>query len=128
MLEKSLYKPLIKHFEANHSISFEFKPYKEKTYRKRIDLFLVNKKTETISIEVKVNDWIRALKQAIENLCHSNYSYVALPHEKAQKIEKTLFLQNGVGLIGVEKEKVQELIPPKFNCYRGEQVGHKILL
>ena len=85
MLEKSLYKPLIKHFETTHSISFEFQPYEERTYRKRIDLFLVNEE-ETVSIEVKVSDWLRALKQAIENLCHSNYSYVALPNEKAQKI------------------------------------------
>jgi hypothetical protein len=115
MFEKNLYAPLIKHFEANHHISFEFQPYKEKTYRKRIDIFLVNKKSETISIEVKVNDWIRALKQAIENMCHSNYSYVALPYEKAEKIEKTLFLENGIGLIGVRKEKVEELISPRFN-------------
>lgn len=67
----------------------------------------------TISIEAKLKDWKGACLQAQRYLYFSDYAYVALPDKYIKNVDVNLFLQSGIGLLSVEKEKIKEIIPAK---------------
>jgi hypothetical protein len=66
-----------------------------------------------ISVEVKVNDWRRAISQAARNRLFSHKSYIALPKKTADRIKKDdLFSDLGIGLLSIDNDFVYEEIPP----------------
>lgn len=74
--------------------------------RKRIDLVFVARYTpKTISVELKIQDWKKALWQAVVNFQVSQESYIAIWHEYVHRVEKHIDLlqRYGVGLISVER-------------------------
>lgn len=59
---------------------------------------------EIVTIEVKVSDWRRALRQAARNRIFAHLSFIALPEKIAQRVyTDELFQQNGIGLISVSE-------------------------
>ncbi len=72
---------------------------------KKIDMVLVSEGTIS-SIEVKISDWKTALRQANLNRLASDYSYVAMWHEDAEKAIDNIdrFIAQKVGLIVLDKD------------------------
>lgn len=82
--------------------------------RKRIDLiFLELELQQTISVELKISDWKRALWQAVVNFQVSNESYIAIWHEYVHRATKqrSLLSSYGVGLIAVDSRQAAIVIP-----------------
>lgn len=58
-------------------------------------------KKTTTAVELKLHRWTRAFQQAlIYQLC-ADFVYLALPIRAAQRVDRPLLAQHGLGLIGV---------------------------
>lgn len=58
---------------------------------------------EIIAVEVKVQDWRKAINQALRNGVFAHRTYVALPTSTADRIKSEIVLRNfGVGLLAVD--------------------------
>ena len=81
--------------------------------RKRIDLCCVPKlrKNPVVAVELKLQDWRKALWQATINFQLCNQSYIALWHQWVHRVENHLDLleEYGVGLI-VVRPRVAEFV------------------
>jgi hypothetical protein len=66
---------------------------------KHIDLVALDHNTDSSAVEVKLQEWRRALSQAFLNQSYFNYSYVALPRSFAHRIPKANLRELGLGLI-----------------------------
>ena len=75
-------------------------------HRHNMDLFTYSKKSmETISVELKLKKWKKALQQAlIYQLC-SDYVYVAMPKSAIRKAILHKFKKFGIGIIAVYPSK-----------------------
>ena len=113
--ERSLYSPIIRHFEFAYEIHEEIHPFPEnKSYSKSIDLVMQHKGNEClVAIEVKLSDWRKALQQALLNTPYCDFCYVAFPHSLAVTLDKGLFFERGIGLLGVKKRGVEEIVKAK---------------
>lgn len=59
--------------------------------------------SEIITIEVKVEDWRKAIEQAGRNSIFAHRSYIALPAGVADRIkEEPIIRQNGIGILAVD--------------------------
>jgi hypothetical protein len=79
---------------------------------KVLDIFAVSRSgRECLAIELKVNDWKRALKQAATYQVFANRSYVALHRARIRAALKhrRLFEQLGVGLMSVRRDVAIEI-------------------
>lgn len=57
---------------------------------------------EIVAIEVKVEDWRRAVRQAARNRIFAHRSFVALPQQVAERVKTdNIFRELGIGLLGV---------------------------
>ncbi|MDR2408357.1 MAG: hypothetical protein LBE13_09655 [Bacteroidales bacterium] len=82
-----------------------------------IDIYCYNwKLNKTISIELKVHNWKRAIDQvSFYSLC-SDYVYIAMPEETIHRIDRTKLEPKGIGLICVQKNGYcTELIIPQIS-------------
>jgi hypothetical protein len=74
-------------------------------YGKKIDLVLTGKSFRIIyAVEVKLDDWRAALKQASVNQLFACYSYIAVPGDLAERLltkNTEIFTSHGVGIIAV---------------------------
>lgn len=68
---------------------------------KVIDIVCQNNE-EVIAIEVKVQNWRKALRQAIIYQLCANRTYVALYHKFSGRVRSHFFFRYGVGLIEVD--------------------------
>ena len=67
-----------------------------------------------ITVEVKVNDWRKAISQAARNRLFSHQSYVAFPKRLADRIKgNPIFTNRGIGLLSIEDDFVCEEISAK---------------
>lgn len=119
MSELDLYPSIVKCFKDTLKLMYEV-PFK----RKRIDIAFCDKSCKKVyAIEVKLNDWKKALKQAALNQIVCNYSYVALPESKINRMNQNdfeYFLMNGVGLFSVG-ERVKVIITAQESKYIDEK-------
>lgn len=72
-------------------------------------------KTIISGYEAKLTDFNKAFYQAKGNRDYVDYSYLVFPMKRAQSIQKNkinLIEKNGIGLIGVEKNKSIQLVKP----------------
>lgn len=81
---------------------------------KRIDMVAIRNRWMH-AIELKVRDWRGALRQAYSNLYTADYSYVALWHETAARVEHGVFRAHGIGLLRVKKRGCELVIAPKWS-------------
>lgn len=66
---------------------------------------------EIITIEAKVSDWRRGVKQAVRNRIFSHRSYLALPEKSADRVRHDeVFRRFGVGIIGVGASSEAKLV------------------
>jgi len=70
--------------------------------RRRADVVLTRSDGELISIELKMNDWARALSQAILNQLWVDRSYIAIPNKPSAKRAAAEAQRHGIGVIGVD--------------------------
>lgn len=94
--ERELYGPIIELFKENYTIASEVP-----LGPKRIDIVAL-KDEKIIAIEVKVNKWKKALRQAMNYQLGADESYVALPLKYSKPVNKDFFQKVGVGLITVD--------------------------
>jgi hypothetical protein len=68
---------------------------------------------KTIAVELKLRKWQKALQQAaLYQLC-SDYSYVAMPWDRAKELKFHFFQAAGVGILAVDMEsKVVDVLLP----------------
>jgi hypothetical protein len=60
---------------------------------------------EVVTIEVKVGDWHRAVRQAARNRIFAHRSFVALPGKLARRVKtETILRELGIGVLGVESD------------------------
>jgi len=60
-----------------------------------------------VTVEVKVQDWQKAVYQASRNKIFSHQSYVALPKVISDRVKNNpIFLSQGIGLLSIEKDIV----------------------
>ncbi len=74
---------------------------------KRIDVLYVRDDLQITSIELKVRDWSRGLRQCVQNRVISSRSYLAIWHEFLGRVPVDVFRREGVGLISVSKDNVE---------------------
>lgn len=67
---------------------------------------------KTISIEAKIKDWKSGILQAQRYLMFSDFSYLALPEEKIKNVELAQVEKNGIGLLSVKNNKIEEIVKP----------------
>lgn len=68
---------------------------------------------EVVSVEVKVNDWRRAVAQAGRNRVFSNRSFIALPEAVALRVRREReFRLLGIGIIGVSDDGAARIVRP----------------
>ena len=73
------------------------------------------------AIEVKVDNWQRALSQALRNQIFAHRSFVALPVGVAARVHRTpVLLRSGIGIIGVDADGGAKLL--KQAAYRQPRV------
>jgi len=108
--EVSLGTPLFGLFPQEMYWSFEQVPLG----RKRIDWVFVDRDSphHSISVELKVSDWRKALWQAAVNLQLSQKSYIGLWHVYTHRVtrEVQLLERYGVGLIGISDSCAEILV------------------
>lgn len=71
---------------------------------------------EFVAYEAKLNDWQKAISQALINQNFASYSYVVMPYKKAQFLtrkHREIFNLYNVGLIGVSNENYFTFIDVK---------------
>jgi hypothetical protein len=71
-------------------------------YEYRIDLYAFSRKNNaTVAIELKLNDWRRALKQSLLYQLCADLVYIAMPESSVKRVVRAELQRNGVGLIAV---------------------------
>lgn len=64
-----------------------------------IDIVILNKKDEIVSIELKIKDWKHAIKQATNHKLGSDYAYICLPKRKLTEVLKQSLCEAKIGLM-----------------------------
>ncbi len=88
-------------------------PYK----RKRIDLVHLHNKKITC-IEVKLNNWRKAIDQASINNLFCDESFIALPEERIHNIDETLLEKLNIGLISIKRNNYEIIKKPVKNRFK----------
>ena len=94
--------------------------YFEVDYLSCIDIVAINHPF-SIAIEVKNAFNFKVFEQALDNVPHFNYSYIAVPVFKDWSIQKRLCKDYGIGLIVYcehayhKEDSIKILVPPKLN-------------
>jgi hypothetical protein len=98
--EEQLYAPILELFGKDYFAAFDVQ-----LGPKRIDIVLASKTTDKIvAIEVKVNKWRQAMRQALNYQLAADESYVAIPEKNVNPIDLEEFDKLGIGLIAVNSE------------------------
>lgn len=80
-----------------------------------IDVVLINKKNELITIEFKVSKWRHAIEQAYNHRLGADKSYICLPKRRVTNILRQALEEKGIGLFLYDennKKIISEIIPP----------------
>ncbi len=67
-------------------------------FSRSIDIVYINEQKELISIEIKLNDWRKAVNQAKDHQLVADKSYICLPSKKKGISEDLLSLLEGTGI------------------------------
>lgn len=107
-VEADLRAPIHTFFKSRHYSVFD----EVRLFSRKIDV-IATRRNEISSVELKINDWRRAIHQAFLNLSVSDYSSIALPRSTCRRIESTILneaLDYGIGIMrvdGVAKQIVE---------------------
>lgn len=71
-------------------------------YEYRIDLYGFSRRRDTtVAIELKLNDWRRALQQSLLYQLCADLVYIAMPESSVKRVSRVELQRSGVGLIAV---------------------------
>jgi len=95
---------LVEFFKKNIDSLFDIKIYQEEVpfFSRNIDLVLIDKDNNLISIEFKLNNIQSVLAQSLKCLLCSDFVYVCLPKRNLRKKTIEEFEKNGIGIILVD--------------------------
>lgn len=94
-------------------------------YSRRIDILQTRDRT-LWAFEAKLSKWQVALEQARHHLIAVDYSVVVLPELLARKIDKSKFVNSGVGLIGASLTDFNTYIEPTKSSFRWEPASSRL--
>jgi hypothetical protein len=109
--EEELRNPIRSYFADRQYEVFDEVPL----FVRKIDV-VAKKKSEVVSIELKLHDWKRAISQACLNLRVSNFSYIALPEPSLYRIDTRIYtaaVEHGIGLLSVNGTARQIMRPQR---------------
>lgn len=112
--EIQLKKPVVKFLKALGCEHLRI----EVTFADRgVDVFAVTTgpNPDSYAVELKLRDWQKAIRQAaIYQLC-ADYCFVAMPYDKASRLDSKLFEEAGIGLLSVDlsSKDVTMLLPAR---------------
>lgn len=96
---------------------------------KRIDLVFKSKQRDcTIAVELKLEDWKRAVWQAVHNRQVATYSYIALPVRKLGAVDLGLLSSLGLGLILAGPIEAKILLSATESEYLNRRIAKEISL
>ena len=96
---------------------------------KRIDLVFKARRCEkTVAVELKLNDWKRAVWQAVHNRQIATYSYIALPVNRLRAIDLGLLSSLGLGLILANLAEAKILLPARQSECLNRRIARQIAL
>lgn len=77
-----------------------------------VDIAYFNNDKELITIEVKINDWRKAVKQASDHQLYADRSYICLPKKQLGVSQDLLQIleKSGIGLMVFEAKKNNKFI------------------
>jgi DNA-binding Lrp family transcriptional regulator len=68
---------------------------------------------EVIAIEVKIDNWQRALGQALRNRIFAHRSFIALPETVAVRVRRDqAVVQSGIGVIAIDEDRQATIVKP----------------
>lgn len=91
-------------YEFSHEVKF---------FRKRIDFAFIDENNNLHAIELKIKDWISALNQIDTNQLCANYCYLGIWYKNEKLVSKKILRKHGFGLISIDKNKCELIIPPR---------------
>lgn len=101
------------YFSAKGFMSFEEIPVR----KKRIDLYFVHQNyPKTIAVELKIQKWKEALRQAYQNRFYAQMSYVGLWHEHLTDSAVSKILSYGLGILEIKSDSVILIAKPSNRC------------
>jgi hypothetical protein len=112
--EKTLVEDICSYLETGESPWGEVHLSREFDYKNgRIDIIAVDMAKDLFAFEVKLTNWRKALSQAYRNTTFTTESYVVLPFEVAESVQKYFyeFERRAVGLCAANSDHLQVLIP-----------------
>jgi len=113
LLERSLRKPVREFFHhRDYDVSDEVP-----LFSRRIDI-VAKRRSEVVSVELKLENWKEAIDQARLNLRVSDYSYVALREQSRGFSGEllSLFIQYGIGLLCINGTAYEVLRPDRSHA------------
>jgi hypothetical protein len=95
--ERRVVDVLVSSLRRSHCVGREVRHYE-----KRIDVVVCcSSSNELWSIEAKIDNWAKAISQAVVNLAATERSYIAIYARHAHRVPHNLLHQHGIGLISV---------------------------
>lgn len=101
-------------------------------FNRNIDMLLLSNQT-VFSIEFKINDWKKAIKQIDDYMIVSDYSYLCMPQRKVSEELTHILSEKGIGLLlyNQDDDYVVEEVSPKVSNkkidYYKKQIINKII-
>ncbi len=99
-----------------------------------VDIVFINDEQELISMEVKLKDWRKALKQASDHQLYTDRSYICMPKNASGKINESFqesLEQTGIGLILISfqghEPLLDEVVKAKKNEFSWESARNKVM-
>ncbi len=122
--EKRIVDVLVAYMSKTHTVGTEIRHYE-----KRIDLVAIDTDgDQIITVEAKLENWKKAIGQAIVNLVAGQKAYVGMYSKNAHRVDIKLLDEYGIGLISIgskwgEVEFLHEAQPSKYyNPLAGDRV------
>lgn len=97
-------------------------------YNRCIDAVLLRDR-ELTTIEFKIKDWRRAIRQIRTHLVAADYSYLCMPEKRIPEELSRLLSEIGIGLLlyNVESRNFTESIPPRPSIVQHPSIKEKVL-
>lgn len=93
--------------------SFRYQSEEMPFFEYRIDLYSYSTaQSISATVELKLRRWNRAFEQALVYQLCANLAYVALPLDYIDSVDRDLFIEHGIGLIGVTPNRCNEIVRP----------------
>lgn len=127
MLEQTIQKTLFRYLKRKH------RKAKEEIFvlNRCVDIAYINENGELITIEIKLRDWRKAIRQAIDHQMYADRAYICMPkHTNIGKLLVDELSKYGVGLLLVDvsgkRLRLEEKVEAERARYCWEQARNKV--